>query len=494
MMSLYNIFRKDRYMLRFLAGETNDESIPVSSSRNETINFLPEIVDMFQDYSTNALTKKEKSKILTECTLGDFSKLFERTDAITIMISEFFGPISYKILHDSKSLYEHNLMQYSMQDFFTKEGYSKIFERGYEDESKEAAMTTVNSSANETFRSYIDASLFYENKENNTKLVIQVHYNPYDHRAYYKILFCPKDENFLVKWIEYAKKNNFYKGKKIDANCNFLKINENISWDDVIIPEKVREAIRSNIENMFKYYGILLKNKINIKRGSILSGGPGFGKTMICKALIKESNASVICVLPSHLSSISDIERICCMAVDLAPTLLVIEDIDWLTQSRDLGGNDSVVIELMNKMDGIEDFCGVITVATTNMVDKVEDAIKNRPGRFDRVIRVPLPDEECRRKMLKVFTSSFILDSDVDVEKIIKKCDKLSGAYIKCICTTAAIIAIDEGSIDKDDIAIIKQKHFNNAIKETKDKDFTQLDANIPPPMGFGIKYSDNED
>lgn len=211
------------------------------------------------------------------------------------------------------------------------------------------------------------------------------------------------------------------------------------------------------------------------------------GKSMICKALIKElKEASVIYVLPSHFRNVEDIGKICSMAKDIAPTLLVIEDIDWLTQDRNLGGGgDSVVVELMNKMDGVEDFSGIVTVATTNMVDKVEEAIKNRPGRFDRVIKIPSPDANCRKKMLKIFTSSFVVSEDTDLDKVAKRCEGLNGAYIKLVCNTAAMIAIDSNSINENEIAIIKQEHFDIAIKETKDKDFTQLEAGKPTQMGF---------
>jgi hypothetical protein len=76
------------------------------------------------------------------------------------------------------------------------------------------------------------------------------------------------------KWLSYAKDHNFYKGKKIDADCNFLKDN-NVFWDDVIIPSKIRQVIKNSVESMFKYKDILIKNQIAIKRGCIFEGNPG---------------------------------------------------------------------------------------------------------------------------------------------------------------------------------------------------------------------------
>ena len=206
---------------------------------------------------------------------------------------------------------------------------------------------------------------------------------------------------------------------------------------------------------------------------------------MICKIVAKEFFSTVIYVLPSHIKDVSDINRICEMAKDLSPTLLIIEDIDYIAKDRE-GGSDWSVIELMNKLDGLEDFENVVTLSTTNMIERIEKAIKNRPGRFDRIIKVSNPDEEYREKMFNKFTEKFILDKNINFKKYIKMTDGMSGAYIKDICITAALFAIFEKSLDKNDIAIIKDKYISNAIKEIKDKDFSAyIDNNSSESFGF---------
>jgi len=197
------------------------------------------------------------------------------------------------------------------------------------------------------------------------------------------------------------------------------------------------------------------------------------GKTLICKILAKETPATILYVLPSHIKNIADIPRICKMAKDLAPTLMIIEDIDFIAEDRE-GSGDWSVVEFMNHMDGLEDFNNVVTLATTNMMDKVEKAIKNRPGRFDRIVNIPLPDTEVREKMFQTFCRDFKLDN-VDIKDIAFKTDKLTGAYIKDLCITAALIAIQSKSITKAGKAIIKTKHFDEALDEIKNKDFTRL-------------------
>jgi len=138
----------------------------------------------------------------------------------------------------------------------------------------------------------------------------------------------------------------------------------------------------------------------------------------------------------------------------------------------------------MNKLDGIEEMNGVITLATTNLVDKVETAIKNRPGRFDRVINIPLPDIDLRIEMFK----KFLNNADVDYEVVAEKAEKLSGAYIKEICQTAKLLAIVNGDIDSNNLAIVNDDYLLEAITEMSDKDFSQVKKYIPKnKIGFEV-------
>jgi ATP-dependent 26S proteasome regulatory subunit len=213
--------------------------------------------------------------------------------------------------------------------------------------------------------------------------------------------------------------------------------------------------------------------------------------TMICKVLAKELSVTVLYVLPSHIRNQGDVAKICDMAKDLAPTLLILEDIDYIAQDRG-DGNNWFVIDLMNKMDGIESFKSVVTVATTNLAEKVENAIKNRPGRFDRIINIDNPNSKQVAKMLKKFTEKFQVHKDVDFEGIAAEIDEdkeeMSGAYIKDLCITAVFLAIQSGDTDDNDIAILNSDHFYKALDEIKSKDFTNLSEGSSDPMGFGTE------
>jgi ATP-dependent 26S proteasome regulatory subunit len=134
-------------------------------------------------------------------------------------------------------------------------------------------------------------------------------------------------------------------------------------------------------------------------------------------------------------------------------------------------GRAGFVMELMNQMDGIEQFGDIITLGTTNRKDELEDAVKNRPGRFDRLIEIDYPEQEERINMIESFCKGW-QTTDVNIEKIASMLDELSGAHIKELCKTAAIHAVRRSSISDDgNTLIVQNEDFANAWKEVKDKD-----------------------
>jgi len=279
----------------------------------------------------------------------------------------------------------------------------------------------------------------------------------------------------------YVETTNGWKSlEAIDVNTAVIKTS---NGDDPIVAkeyvgvEKTYDLEVKNDEHKYYANGIVSHNT---------------GKTMICKVLAKDLPCSVVYVLPSHIANIQCIDRICEMAKDLSPTLIIIEDIDWMAEDRQSSAYSGITIELMNKLDGIENFSDVITLATTNLPGKIEEAVKNRPGRFDRVVNIGLPDRECRLRMLKKFTSNFIIDLSVNWDKVAQGTDKMSGAYLYNLCSTAAVCAVNKNSLSPDEIIILKQEHFDEALKEIKDKDCTAFQNGKPTgPIGFGSNDKD---
>ena len=435
-------------------------------------------------------TRKYSEVKLAESTLGQISDVFSTDDLGLTKLRAFFDNKKYRSIDLNVSCYVHNILQFQLKNFLKSKKY-KISDSFWVSKSSviiEPKMGIAHSDPNKSFTLFKRAYIFIEHEKTKEKLVLFTMPN-YDESMQNYSLFSLKDpKSIWEEWISYSKKNNFYKGKKINPFCGFLDLNTKTTWESIILTPKVKKVIQRNVNGLYKNREILAKNKISMKRGIILCGPPGTGKTMLCKVLANEMEMTIIYVLPSDISRICDVSRICEMAQDLAPTLLILEDIDYIAEDRDFSGHGgNLCIELMNRMDGLqEEFKNVITIATTNMIDKVEKAIKNRPGRFDKVIEIAVPGKEERKKMIEIFTKNFKLHKNIDIDAIVKNTDGMPGAFLFHIAEYAAILAIEDESIDKNDIAIVKQSHFEEAIEEAKDKEFGCGSEYEPKPqMGF---------
>lgn len=413
-------------------------------------------------------------KTLKNCTLEQFTTALIRGNGFgyeTAWIKDLFKNIPFGIVEKHISAYEHNTCQHIMTEFFEKKlSYKKINETFY-DESGEIAVTyeSLETDSKVYKKVYKNAFVVYQKDDE----IICVSINKFSIKEIVYRIYAPLGQDSLLSaWQEYAREFNLYKNKKITADCEFLDI-ANVSWKDIILDAKTISVVRTNISEIFEYGDYLRANNLSFKRGVILSGPPGTGKTMLAKVISKEVAGTVIYALPSHLERSSDISRVCEMAKDLSPCILIIEDIDWIAENRDESVNAGAVIQLMNYLDGLQEFTDVVTIATTNNVEKIEEAIKNRPGRFDRVINIPIPDDDCRLRMLQQFIGNFRIEN-IDFARIVKITKKLSGAHMKDLVRTAAMFAIKTKSVDDHKKVIIKQSHFESALAEICNIDYSQ--------------------
>jgi len=448
--------------------------------------------DVKQISSAFSPIKSKHAKVkLFDANLGQIADIFATDDLGLIKLTIFFENKKYQSIDSNVSCYIHNILQFQLKNFLKSKGY-KITDHFCVSRyaaTIEPKMSLAYSEPNKSFTLYKKAYVFMENKKTKEKIAMFTRPNYDGSMQNYSIFGLKNPKSFWEEWISYSKKNNFYKGQKINPFCNFLSLNKKTTWESVILTPKIKKIIQRNVNNLYKNRAILAKNKISIKRGIILCGPPGTGKTMLCKVLANEMEMTIIYVLPSDISRICDVARICEMAKDLSPTLLILEDVDYIAEDRDFSGHGgNLCIELMNRMDGLqEEFKDVITIATTNMIDKVEKAIKNRPGRFDKVIEIAAPGKIERKKMIISFTKNFKLHKEVDIDQIVENTEGMPGAFLFHIAEYSAILAIEDKSVDKNDIAIVKQCHFEEAIEEAKDKEFGCGSEYEPKPrMGFG--------
>lgn len=215
--------------------------------------------------------------------------------------------------------------------------------------------------------------------------------------------------------------------------------------------EEIREAIELPLlkPHLFEEVGI------EPPKGVLLYGPPGTGKTLIAKAVATETNATFIRVVGSEFvqkyigEGARLVREVFEMAREKAPTILFIDEIDAIAARRtntDTSGDREVqrtLMQLLAEMDGFDPRGDVKIIGATNRIDILDPAIL-RPGRFDRIIEIPLPDFEGRIQIFKIHTRKMKLADDVDFKKLAEMTEGASGADIKAICTEAGMFAIRE--------------------------------------------------
>merc|ERR1712062_912444 len=190
-------------------------------------------------------------------------------------------------------------------------------------------------------------------------------------------------------------------------------------------------------------------------KGVILYGEPGTGKTLLAKAVANHTSATFLRVVGSELIQkyLGDgpklVRELFRVADDLSPTIVFIDEIDAVGSKRydsNSGGEREIqrtMLELLNQLDGFDSRGDVKVVMATNRIESLDPALI-RPGRIDRKIEFPLPDEKTKRRIFNIHTGKMNLSDDVDLEEYITSKDKLSGADIKAICTEAGLLALRE--------------------------------------------------
>ncbi len=246
----------------------------------------------------------------------------------------------------------------------------------------------------------------------------------------------------------------------------------NVHWKDIGGIESVKEEIREAVEMPLKEPQKFEKLGIRAIRGVLLVGSPGTGKTMLARAVATEREANFISIKgPEVLSkyvgeSEKTVREIFRKARLAAPCIIFIDEIDAIAHSRTSGEDDTRVTErvvdtMLTEMDGLQELKNVVVLGATNRPEEVDPALL-RPGRFDKIIEIPMPDLKARFEILKVHTKKMPLDKDVNLEKISESTENYTGAELENICREAGMNAI------RNNRDIVKGEDFVKALKEVR--------------------------
>ncbi len=252
-----------------------------------------------------------------------------------------------------------------------------------------------------------------------------------------------------------------------------------VTWKDIGGLADVREKMQESIELPLKSPEAFQKLGIRPAKGFLLYGPPGTGKTLLAKAVAREAEANFMATKSSDLlskwygESEQQVARLFRRARQVAPTVIFIDEIDSLVpiRGRGLGEpavTDRVVNTILSEMDGLEELQGIVVIAATNRPNLVDPALL-RPGRFDELIYVPVPDLGARRHILGIQTGRMPLAQDVDLEAVAARTERYTGADLEDVVRRAGLQALRSQKTE------VSQADFETALGESR--------ASVTPEM-----------
>jgi len=254
-----------------------------------------------------------------------------------------------------------------------------------------------------------------------------------------------------------------------------------VRWDDVGGLDAARDRLREGVELPLKHPEAFRRLGIRPAKGFLLYGPPGTGKTLLAKAAAREAEANFIATKSSDLlskwygESEQQIARLFNRARQVAPTIIFIDELDSLVPARGGGLGEPQVTErvvntILSEMDGLEELQNVVVIGATNRPTLIDPALL-RPGRFDELIYVGVPDTAGRRRILAIHTEGMPLADDVDLEKIAQRTERFTGADLEDLVRRAGLTALRRGL----DTGNVTMADFEVALGETR--------ASVTPEM-----------
>ncbi|XP_033337030.1 ATPase family gene 2 protein homolog A isoform X1 [Megalopta genalis] len=245
----------------------------------------------------------------------------------------------------------------------------------------------------------------------------------------------------------------------------------NVRWSDIGGQKDLKLKLKQAVEWPLRHPEAFQRMGITPTRGVLMFGPPGCSKTMIAKALATESDVNFLNIKGPELfskwvgESEKAVREVFRKARQVSPSIVFIDEIDALGSERSSSSNsgsnvqERVLAQLLTELDGVTALGSVTLVAATNRPDKIDKALL-RPGRLDRIIYVPLPDNETRQEIFDIKLRKMPISDSVKIQDLVEITEGYSGAEIQAICHEAAMKALEENL----NAAIITREHFKAAL------------------------------
>jgi hypothetical protein len=274
-------------------------------------------------------------------------------------------------------------------------------------------------------------------------------------------------DRFLAEIRTEMRRRNVYRGRVVSlerVDFGPLKVRfhdlPSIARERIVLPEGVLERIERHTVGFADHAERLHAAGRHLKRGVLLYGAPGTGKTLSAMHIVGRMTGRTTILLTGEALGL--IEPSVALARMLAPSTVVLEDVDLVAEERTQQevGTNAVLFALLNQMDGLSDDVDVIFLLTTNRPELLEPALATRPGRVDQAVEIPLPDADCRRRLFTLYSEGLTVEV-ADSERFVERTAGASAAFIRELLRKAALFAADEG-----EELVVRDAHLDEALHE----------------------------
>ena len=349
-----------------------------------------------------------------------------------------------------------------------------------------------------------EAHLYVENwiclrskAEPSDHFVIRLKYDP-DPTSDCTLEVAAKDADTAMEMRDLVKKhafeNSIYRDRTISIDINFHKNRysddepkayfsilfnpvEKVADEDIIIDPKHHAILKESLVEFYQDREQLKTFGIPSRRAFLLYGPPGTGKSMTCRYVMQNLPGTTRIIVRGnqlqHIASICEVARL------LQPSLLVLEDVDLAFSGREINFYGTVLGEFMDILDGMNQDDELLFLMTTNAIERVESAIKDRPGRVNQCLLLGFPEHDDRIKFLGLYLKDHLTTS-LDLSEIAKNVGNVSQVFLKELCLRAVQYAAREVQFDHEKL-LLENRHFDRAIDEI----ISQNDRYVEQIVGF---------
>ena len=301
-------------------------------------------------------------------------------------------------------------------------------------------------------------------------------------------------ESVLAELRELMHERNVYRGRVLELRARHFHGQQgapltvrslpDIARAAIVLPEGVLETVERQAFGFAQHAERLRASGRHLRRGLLLHGPPGVGKTLTAMYLATRMPERTVVLLTGQ--SLGMVGASVDLATALQPAMVVLEDVDLVAMERLHRPTNPILFELLNAMDGLAEDQDVLFVLTTNRADLLEPALASRPGRIDQAVELPLPDADGRRRLVELYGDGLGLSLAAD-SPLIGELDGTSPAFIRELLRRAALVAAEQTA---DGPLRVSEAHLAAALDELRRSgdELTQtlLGARAPEPLDDG--------